>query len=60
MREASEEVCEAAEVVCSVRMVVRYAIQELRAISGHLRLAGGCLAVSKITRTLGLAREVFE
>lgn len=27
--EARDEVCEAAEVVCSVRIVVRYAMQEL-------------------------------
>ena len=30
MREAREEVWEAAEAVCSARMVVRWAIQELR------------------------------
>lgn len=29
MREAREEVCEEVEVVCSVRMVVRWAMQEL-------------------------------
>ena len=29
MMEAREDVFEAAEVVCSVRMVVRYAMQEL-------------------------------
>lgn len=31
--EASDEVCEAAEVVCSVRIVERYAMQELYHIS---------------------------
>ena len=32
-REAREEVCEEAEVVCSVRIVVLWAMQELRYVS---------------------------
>ena len=47
MREAREEVCEEAEVVCSVRIVVWKAIQELRNGLDQIRWSGlSCTAMT--------------